>query len=112
MEDRKTSCTSDSPLDLSQLPRHSEAVVAEISAPARLAARLRELGFLPGEHLRVLRSGTALIVQIGQTRIALRRRDAAAIRLVPSFSSSVGPVCELSHLLVTPTRARPRFSMP
>lgn len=79
----KIPCTSDSPLDLSQLPRHAEAVVAEILAPARLAARLRELGFLPGEHLRVLRSGTAIIVQIGQTRLALRRRDAAAIRLVP-----------------------------
>ena len=83
MEFRKTSSTAAPPLDLSQLPRHSEAVVAGISAPARLAARLRELGFLPGEHLRVLRSGTALIVQIGQTRLALRRRDAAAIRLVP-----------------------------
>ena len=85
MKFRKTPCTSASPapLNLSQLPRHSEAIVAEISAPARLAARLRELGFLPGEHLRVLRSGTALIVQIGQTRLALRRRDAAAIRLVP-----------------------------
>ena len=85
MKFRKTPSTSDasSPLDLSQLPRHSEAVVAEVSAPARLAARLRELGFLPGEHLRVLRSGTALIVQIGQTRLALRRRDAAAVRLVP-----------------------------
>ena len=83
MEFRKTSSTAAPPLDLSQLPRHSEAVVAEISAPARLAARLRELGFLPGERLRVLRSGTALIVQIGQTRLALRRRDAAAIRLVP-----------------------------
>ena len=85
MKFRKTSSTSDasSPLDLSQLPQHSEAVVAEVSAPARLAARLRELGFLPGEHLRVLRSGTALIVQIGQTRLALRRRDAAAVRLVP-----------------------------
>ena len=83
MELSETPCTSDSPLDLSQLPRHAEAVVAEILAPARLAARLRELGFLPGEHLRVLRSGTAIIVQIGQTRLALRRRDAAAIRLVP-----------------------------
>lgn len=84
MESRKTPCTSavSAPLDLSQLPRHSEAVVAEVSAPARLAVRLRELGFLPGEHLRVLRSGTALIVQIGQTRLALRRKDAAAVRLV------------------------------
>lgn len=84
MELRKTPYTSNSPtpLNLSQLPRHSEAVVAEVSAPARLAARLRELGFLPGEHLRVLRSGTALIVQIGQTRLALRRKDAAAVRLV------------------------------
>ena len=85
MELSETPRTSDTlvPLDLSQLPRHAEAVVAEILAPARLAARLRELGFLPGEHLRVLRSGTAIIVQIGQTRLALRRRDAAAIRLVP-----------------------------
>jgi len=69
-------------LDLSQLPRHVEAVIAEIAGPAHLAARLRELGFLPGEHLCVLRSGAALIVQIGQTRLALRRQDAAAIRLV------------------------------
>lgn len=83
MEFRKTPSPSASPLTLSQLPRHGEAVVAAVAAPARLAARLRELGFLPGEHLRVLRSGTALIVQIGQTRLALRRRDAAAIRLVP-----------------------------
>ena len=83
MKPRKPPRPPGSPLDLSQLPRHVEAVIAEIAGPAHLAARLRELGFLPGEHLCVLRSGTALIVEIGQTRLALRRRDAADIRLVP-----------------------------
>lgn len=83
MKPRKPPRTPGSYLDLSQLPRHVEAVIAEIAGPAHLAARLRELGFLPGEPLCVLRSGTALIVQIGQTRLALRRRDATAIRLVP-----------------------------
>ena len=67
--------------DLSQLPIDSEAIIASIAAPPRLASRLRELGFLPGESLRVLRNGSALIVQIGETRLALRRRDAASIRL-------------------------------
>jgi Fe2+ transport system protein FeoA len=46
-----------------------------------LASRLRELGFLPGQPLRVLRAGSALIVQIGETRLAMRRRDATLIRL-------------------------------
>jgi Fe2+ transport system protein FeoA len=59
----------------------SEGTVSEISGPARFAARLRELGLLPGVRLRLLRSGSALIIQIGETRLAIRKRDAEAIRV-------------------------------
>jgi Fe2+ transport system protein FeoA len=83
MELRKNSHSEPIHPDLSQLPPRCEAIVASIDAPPRLASRLRDLGFLPGATLRVLRSGSALIVQIGETRLALRRRDAAAIRLAP-----------------------------
>ncbi len=57
----------------------NEGTVSKISGPARFAARLRELGLLPGVRLRLLRSGSALIVQIGETRLAIRKRDAEAI---------------------------------
>ena len=81
MELHKTSYPIHSELDLSQLPLNHDATITAIEATPRLASRLRELGFLPGEILRVLRTGPALIVQIGQTRLALRRRDAATVRL-------------------------------
>jgi len=81
VELRKTPAIT--PDNLEQLAPNAEAVIAGIDAPPRLAARLRELGFLPGALLRVLRVGPAFIVQIGQSRLALRRSDAAAIRLVP-----------------------------
>ena len=83
VELRKTPYSAPSHHNLSQLPPNCEAVIASITAPPRLAARLRELGFLPGQPLRVLRAGSALIVQIGESRLALRRNDAAAIHLVP-----------------------------
>ncbi len=81
MELGKTPQSATPSLDLSQLPLNCEAIIASIAAAPRLASRLRELGFLPGQPLRVLRAGSALIVQIGETRLAMRRRDATSIRL-------------------------------
>ena len=82
MELRKTPQSATPSLDLSQLPLNCEAIIASIAAAPHLASRLRELGFLRGQPLRVLRAGSALIVQIGETRLAMRRRDATSIRLV------------------------------
>lgn len=59
----------------------NEGTVAEVAGPARFAARLRELGLLPGVRLRLLRAGSALVVQVGETRLAIRRSDAEAIRV-------------------------------
>ena len=50
-----------------------------------IARRLRELGFVPGESLRLVTrapfGGDPLLVQVGYTRFALRRSEAARIEL-------------------------------
>jgi|GEM_PF-804109 len=69
------------PYSLSDCCLGNESTVTEIAGPARFAARLRELGLLPGVRVRLLRSGAALVVQVGETRLAIRRSDAEAIRV-------------------------------
>lgn len=48
-----------------------------------IARRLRELGFVPGEPVRVVAKGPVgadpLLIQIGFTRFALRRAEAARV---------------------------------
>ncbi len=50
-----------------------------------IARRLRELGFVPGESLRLVTrapfGGDPLLVQVGYTRFALRRSEAARVEL-------------------------------
>lgn len=60
-----------------------EGVVSEVPGSSRLASRLREMGVVPGVRVRVLRTGSALVVQVGEGRLCLRRKDASAIRVSP-----------------------------
>ena len=50
-----------------------------------ISRRLRELGFVAGERVEVLAKGPfgaePLLVQVGYTRFALRRSEAARVRL-------------------------------
>ena len=71
---------------LVKLPRGRRAAVAEVRASSLLAAelpaRLRELGFLDGEDIKVLATGLAggpLAVRIGETTFALRTREAECV---------------------------------
>ncbi|MEW6754679.1 MAG: FeoA domain-containing protein [Candidatus Latescibacterota bacterium] len=64
---------------LSEWGAGAEGVITEVIGSSRLATRLRELGAVPGERIRVLRTACPLIVQVGQGRFCLRRHDAAAI---------------------------------
>ena len=66
---------------LSEWRQGRDAIVIDIPWADRLSCRLRELGLLPGVRLRVLRTGSRLVIQIGEARLALRRVDAAAIRV-------------------------------
>lgn len=71
---------------LSDLPKGAAAVVDRVEdahAEDPIAQRLRDLGFVEGEPVRLVARGPLgadpLLVQIGSTRFALRRSEAARI---------------------------------
>ena len=53
-----------------------------------IARRLRELGFVAGERVEVVAAGPfgaePLLIQVGYTRFALRRSEAARVHLQPA----------------------------
>jgi len=73
---------------LSDLPHRISAMVETVEDRAPndgIARRLRELGFVAGERVQVMASGPVgaepLLIQIGYTRFALRRSEAARVRV-------------------------------
>lgn len=71
---------------LSDLPRHASATVRAVEAIRAedpIARRLAELGFVPGESVRLIAmgpvTGDPIVVQVGFTRFALRRAEAARV---------------------------------
>lgn len=71
---------------LSELPKGAPAVVDrvhDVHAADPIARRLRDLGFVDGEPVRVVAvapmGADPLLVQIGFTRFALRRAEAARV---------------------------------
>ncbi|HET6434232.1 MAG TPA: FeoA family protein [Xanthomonadaceae bacterium] len=83
---------------LSDLPRRIAAIVCQVEDGApddAIARRLRELGFVPGEPVEVIAAGPLgaepLLVQIGFTRFALRRSEAARVRVERADALAVVP---------------------
>lgn len=75
-------------MNLCQLPRRVSALVEavdDLRVHDPIARRLRELGFVPGEPVEVVAAapygGDPLLVQVGFTRFALRRAEAARVRI-------------------------------
>lgn len=75
-------------VQLSDLPKGAQAVVdavREAHEDDAIARRLRDLGFVAGELVRVVArapmGGDPLLVQVGYTRFALRRAEAARVLL-------------------------------
>lgn len=73
---------------LSELTHRTPAIVTGVedaSPQDPIARRLRELGFVGGEPVEVVAAGPLgaepLLVQIGFTRFALRRQEAARVRV-------------------------------
>jgi len=78
---------------LSELPFGHEAAVnaVEDALPTDpIAVRLRDLGFVAGERVRIVARGPIgadpLLIQIGFTRFALRRSEAARVVVEPLAS--------------------------
>jgi ferrous iron transport protein A len=79
-------------MGLNALPRHVDAQVvrllgADTPGQHELMLRLLEIGFLPGERVRVMAHGypgaEPLAVRVGHTTFALRGHEAALVRVVP-----------------------------
>jgi ferrous iron transport protein A len=75
---------------LSDLPKGASARVRSVDDLApndAIARRMRDLGFAAGELVRVVALGPfgldPLLVQVGFTRFALRRAEAARVRVDP-----------------------------
>jgi ferrous iron transport protein A len=75
---------------LTEIPHRRAAVVDSVQDLTRddgIARRLRELGFVRGERVEVMAVGPVasepLLVQIGFTRFALRRSEAARVCVQP-----------------------------
>lgn len=73
-------------MTLSELPLHTSAViesVQDLHANDAIARRLRELGFVNGEEVRLVAKGPVggepLLVQVGFTRFALRISEAKRV---------------------------------
>lgn len=73
---------------LSELPKTVSGVVCAVDdahASDPVARRLRDLGFVTGEAVRVVArapfGGDPLLVQVGHTRFALRLREAARVEV-------------------------------
>lgn len=86
-----TSGSGEHPLSL--LRKGQQAVIAGMAPAASVEEmtvqmRLRELGFLPGETLRIVAVSFAgsdpIAVRIGATTFALRRFEAAMVHVIPS----------------------------
>lgn len=79
---------SESVVRLTELHRGTAAVVEDVESTQDgdgIAKRLRDLGFVNGEPVRIVALGPIgaepLLVQIGYTRFALRRAEAARVRI-------------------------------
>jgi len=73
---------------LSDMPLHQPALVESVQdrhANDAISRRLRELGFVAGEEVKVVAVGPVgrepLLVQVGYTRFALRRSEAARVQV-------------------------------
>ncbi len=75
---------------LSELANGATAVIHEVedaNLNDSISRRLRDLGFVRGEPVRIVAQGPIggdpLLVQIGYTRFALRRAEAARVQVIP-----------------------------
>ncbi|MBL0029255.1 MAG: ferrous iron transport protein A [Rhodanobacteraceae bacterium] len=75
-------------MKLSELPRGGGGIVIDVEPNGpndAIARRLRDLGFVSGEAVSVLAFGPVgsepILVRIGDARFALRRAEAARVRL-------------------------------
>lgn len=71
-------------VNLANLTVGSERKIVSLQGDPILVSRLRELGFIRGESIRVVGRapfGDPLVVEVGGATIALRKEEAECVRL-------------------------------
>ena len=71
-------------MTLAELPSETEKKVANLEGEAVLVSRLRELGFIVGENVRVLGRapfGDPILIEIRGTTVALRLAEARCVHV-------------------------------
>jgi Fe2+ transport system protein FeoA len=87
-------------ITLDKLEPGQSGEIARVEGCDGISCRLREMGFVPGESVRFLCAaplGDPLNCVIQGSRIALRGREAARIRLVDSVTASVAPAAGIAQ---------------
>ena len=56
--------------------------LSKIEGHRAVTARLTELGFVPGQWIRVIRTGNPIIVQVGDSRFCLRQEQILGITII------------------------------
>ena len=63
--------------------RGARLLVASVEGGSGVVERLASLGLVPGATFRVMSAGSPMAVAIGETRLALGRDWADALRVIP-----------------------------
>ena len=63
-------------------------LISKVEGHHSVTARLNELGFVPGEWIRVIRTGNPVIVQVGDSRFCLRLEQIHGISIIPAPSET------------------------
>lgn len=78
-----------SSLPLATIRAGEDVRVSAVCGCKRRAQRLRELGILEGQTIRVVLANDPLICQIGDCRFGLSRRLARSVMVTPALASRV-----------------------
>jgi ferrous iron transport protein A len=71
-------------LNLAELPLQAESPITSLVGDAVMVSRLRELGFIRGELVRVVGRalfGEPILVELRGATVALRKREAECVRV-------------------------------
>jgi ferrous iron transport protein A len=93
---------------LSELKKDTVAHVVgvqAVDADDHIARRLRDLGFVRGEAVRIVATGPfgadPLLVRIGHTRFALRRTEAARVEVTLDALEAPAPAVAAARVAAT-----------
>jgi Fe2+ transport system protein FeoA len=77
-----TPLTTSTGLRLCDLARGSQGIVTAVEAEGTTVERLAALGLVPGTAFRVVSHGSPMTVALGESRFALGRTYAEAVRVI------------------------------